>query len=145
MGIIHLLSSQNFPKNNISYPLIRTLTCASISILVEDLSNCFDYFWRFQDFLIYLAKYLWSLLNSPYSISDRFFERAHTFQAKIYISLKKVLKINEKKRALPSFYFLGREMWLGDSWKLICIDLSRLFNSFHVGKFKNVYHNFKVF
>ena len=45
-----------------------------MSTLVEELSNCSDYFWEIQftkynqDFLIYLAKYFWSLLNSPYLI-----------------------------------------------------------------------------
>ena len=28
MGVIHLVRTQNFPKTNISYPLIRTRTCA---------------------------------------------------------------------------------------------------------------------
>ena len=39
----------------------------------------------------------------------------------------------KKKRALTSFYYVSREIWLSNSKKLICIDLSKL------GKFKNVF------
>ena len=43
----------------------------------------------------------------------------HTFSAKIYFSLVRVLKSKKKKLALASVYCLGQETWLDDSCKLI--------------------------
>ena len=34
-------------------------------------------FWGFQDFLIYLAKYFWSLLNSPNLITQQYFTKSN--------------------------------------------------------------------
>ena len=62
----------------------------------------------------------------------------HTFYAKIYFPLIRVLKSKKKKLALALFYCLGQETWLDESWKLICINQSRLCNFSHVEKFKNV-------
>ena len=60
-----------------------------------------------------------------------------------FIFLPIVLKSKTKKLALTSFYCPGEEKWLDDSWKFIWINQSRFYNLFHVGKFKNVWHNFK--
>ena len=61
-----------------------------------------------------------------------------TFQVKIYFSLVRVLKSKKKKLALTLFCCLGQETWLYDLSKLIHINQSRLYNFFHVGKFKNI-------
>ena len=60
------------------------------------------------------------------------------FLVKIYFSFTRVLKSKKKMMALTSFYCLGQETLLDDSWKLIYINQSRFYNFFHVGKFKNV-------
>ena len=59
--------------------------------------------------------------------------------------LIKIIKSKKKKLAIISFYWLGQETWLDDSWKLIYINQSRFYNLFYVGKFKNAWHNFKIF
>ena len=55
---------------------------------------------------------------------------------KIYLSLIKDLKNKKKKLTLTSFYCLGQETWLDESWRLICTNQSRFYNFFHVEKFK---------
>ena len=60
----------------------------------------------------------------------------HTFSAKTSFSLIGILKSSQKKLAITLFYCLGQETWLGDWWKLICINQSSINNFFHVGKFK---------
>ena len=49
-----------------------------------------------------------------------------------------LFKKQEKKLALTLFYFLGKELWLGSSWKLICIDQSGFYNFLDAGEFRNV-------
>ena len=46
--------------------------------------------------------------------------------AKLYF-LRKIVKSKKKKLALTSFDFLTQEISLGNSWKLICMDLSKMF------------------
>ena len=46
---------------------------------------------------------------------------------------------------LTSFNCLGQETCLNDSWKLIFINQSRIYDFFNMEKFKNVKHNFKIF
>ena len=43
----------------------RYKTCSTYSAKFQTLSNCYDYFLRFQYFLIYLENFLWSILSSP--------------------------------------------------------------------------------
>ena len=61
----------------------------------------------------------------------------HSFSAKIYFSLIRVLKRQQKKVTLTSFYCLRQKAWLDDSWKPISINQSKFYNFFHVGKLKN--------
>ena len=56
---------------------------------------------------------------------------------KLYLFIKS-LKCKKKKPALTSFYFASREIWLGNSKKLICIDQSRIYIFSHPQEFKNV-------
>ena len=49
------------------------------------------------------------------------------------------------KLALTSFYYVSREIWLGNSKKVICIDQSRFYIFPHTQEFKNDWHNFKIF
>ena len=46
------------------------------------------------------------------------------------------IKSKKKKLALTSFYYVSREIWLGNSKKLICIDQSR---------FSHTHENSKIF
>ena len=68
-----------------------------------------------------------------------------TFSAKIYFSLIRALINKKKKLALILFYCLGQETRVIDSWKLTHVNQSRFYSFFHVGKFKNVLHNFEIF
>ena len=61
-----------------------------------------------------------------------------TFCKLNFTFLIKSLESKKKKLTLTSFYYLSGEMWLGNSWKVICIDQSKLHNFSHTGKFKNV-------
>ena len=98
----------------------------TMGTFAEELSNCCDYFWGFQDFLIYLAKYFWSLLNSPSLSSQQYFTRE--MQIKQFDFFIKSLKNTKKKLVLTSFYYVSWQIWLGNSKKLICIDQSRLYS-----------------
>ena len=122
-------------------------------------------FWGFQDFMIYLKKYFWSLLNYPNLTFQQHFCKSKvnktvwlvslkrreiiavitmtTFSAKIHFSFIRVLKSKKKKLALTALCFV-QEIWLDDSWKLFYINQSRFYNLFHAEKLKNVYHNFKI-
>ena len=105
-------------------------------------------FGGFQDFLIYLAKNFWSLINSPNLITQQCFARAMyikqfifflvslkyreiatvktvTFYKKLYFFFIKSLKSNKKKQAPTLFYYVIWEIWSGNSKKLIWIDQSR--------------------
>ena len=55
-----------------------------------------------------------------------------------FIFFIKSLKSNKKKLALTSFYYVSREIWLGNSKKLICIDQLRFYIFSHPREFKNV-------
>ena len=55
-----------------------------------------------------------------------------------FIFLIKSLKSKKKKLSLASFYYASREIWLGNSKKLICIDQSRFYIFAHPLEFKNV-------
>ena len=46
-----------------------------------------------------------------------------TLYKKLYFFIKS-LESKKKKLALTSFYYVSREIWLGNSKKLICIDQS---------------------
>ena len=50
----------------------------------------------------------------------------------------KSLKNKKKKLALTFFYYVSREIWLGNSKKLICIDQSRYYIFSQPREFKNV-------
>ena len=50
----------------------------------------------------------------------------------------KSLKSKKKKLALTLFYYVSREVWLGNSKRLICIDQSRFYIFSHPQEFKNV-------
>ena len=50
----------------------------------------------------------------------------------------KILESKQKKIALTSFCYLGQEIWLGYSWKLICIDQSKFLSLLHPGELKNI-------
>ena len=54
------------------------------------------------------------------------------------IIMAKSLKSSKKNLALTLFYYVSREMWLGNSKKLICIDQSRFEIFSHPREFKNV-------
>ena len=43
IGVIHLVRTQNFPKTNISYPLIRTRACAYHGVRNFSFSENFAY------------------------------------------------------------------------------------------------------
>ena len=126
--------------------------------LVEELSNCSDYFLRLSGFpdlfgKAFLIPFKFSLLDSSTtflqeqcklnsSISFFIIEILKPLfititYVKIYFSLISILKSKKKKLALTSFYCLGQETWLDNSRKLICINQSRFYNFFHVRKFKN--------
>ena len=100
----------------------------------------------FQGFLIYVAKYFWSLLNSSYLIFFlliwiSFFCKSNVNKINVYnrhSSFTRVLESKKKRLALTSSYCVVKETWLDASKKLICINQSRFYNFFHVGKFKNV-------
>ena len=59
------------------------------------------------------------------------------FLAKIYFSHKSSKK-QKKKLALTFLYFLGKETWLDDSWKLIYINQSRYYNTWESSKMFNI-------
>ena len=96
-------------------------------------------FWGFQEFLIYLTKYFWSLLSSPNLITQQSFAIVMLIkQFNFLASLKyreiitvKSLKNKKKKLTLTLFYYVIREIWLGNSKKLICIDQLRFYISLH--------------
>ena len=50
----------------------------------------------------------------------------------------KSLKSKEKKLALAPFYYVSREIWLGNSKRLICIDQSRFYIFSYPQEFKNI-------
>ena len=57
------LETQNHKQNDLYNALSKS--SPTMYTLVEELYDSYDYFWGFQDFLIYLAKRFRSLLNSP--------------------------------------------------------------------------------
>ena len=68
------LETQNRKQNKFQNALSKD--SLTTSTLVEGLSSCFDYFLGFQDFLIYLAKYFWSLLILLMWYFNYFFAKA---------------------------------------------------------------------
>ena len=50
----------------------------------------------------------------------------------------KSLKSKKKKLVLTMVYCVSREIWLGNSKKLICLDQSRLYIFLHQQEFKDV-------
>ena len=61
-----------------------------------------------------------------------------TLYIRNFIFFIKNLKNKKKKLALTLFYYVSREIWLGNSKKHICIDQLK-FNIFsHLQEFKNV-------
>ena len=60
-----------------------------------------------------------------------------TLDKKRYFFIKS-LKSKEKKLALASLYYVSREIWFGNSKKLICIDQSRFYIFSHPREFKNI-------
>ena len=57
----------------------------------------------------------------------------------------KSIKSKKKKLALTLFYYVRREIWLGNSKKLICIDQSRFYIFSHPRECKNVNITSKYF
>ena len=53
------IETQNRKQNNLQNALSKS------SPTHQQFSNCCDFFWGFQDFLIYVVKFFWSLLNFP--------------------------------------------------------------------------------
>ena len=68
-----IFATQGFFDDHLKHKTLNKTTCttpsADPSQLCEHSLKCFPtamiIFWGFQDFLIYLTKYFWSLLNSP--------------------------------------------------------------------------------
>ena len=59
-----------------------------------------------------------------------------TLCKKLFFSLK-VLKA-KKKLAITSFYYANKDIWLGNSKKLVCIDQSKLYVFSPLQEFKHV-------
>ena len=62
------LVTQNHKQNNLQNALSKSspTMCTAAAMII---------FWGFYDFLIYLAKYFWSLLDSPYLDLQLFFSK----------------------------------------------------------------------
>ena len=67
-----------------------------------------------------------------------------TLYKKLHFFIKS-LKSKKKKLALTSSYYVSREIWLGNSKNLICIDQSRFYIFLHSRDFKNIVSNFFSF
>ena len=70
--------------------------------------------------------------------------KSEILHKKLYFFIES-LKSKKKKLALTLFYYVSREIWLGNSKKLICIDHSRFQIFSHPQEFKTVSNNFKIF
>ena len=113
--------------------------------LIEKLSKCCNYFSKLSGFPdLSLAKYFRSLLNSPNLIIQQCF--AIAMQIFFFflvlrdgeIIMVKNLESKKKKLALTLFYYVSREICLGNSKKLICINQSGFYILSHSREFKNV-------
>ena len=61
-----------------------------------------------------------------------------TLYKEFYFFFIKSPKVKKKKLTLSLFYYVSREIWFGNSKKLICIDQSRFYSFSHPREFKNV-------
>ena len=134
--------------------------------LVENLSNCCDYFLRLSGVpdlsgKVFLITFKFSSLdyimfcNSNLNKTVYFFlvllkrrEFVTVKTATLYnnfIFFIKSLKSKKKNLALSLSYYVIREIWLGNSKNLICIHQSKFYIFSHPQEFKNVQHNFKIF
>ena len=106
-------------------------------------------FWGFQDFLIHLAKHVWSLLKLEYSTIFLKTNVNKTVRFLYVVSLKcieiitvklyfvvKSLKSKKKKLALTSIYYVNWEIWVGNSKNFICTSGFYIFS--YPQQFKNV-------
>ena len=66
MQSIKTFTTQCFFTDHLNHKTVnkKTVKKTTIGTLVEKLSNCCNYFLGFKDFLLYLAKQFWWLLNS---------------------------------------------------------------------------------
>ena len=76
-----------------------------MSTLVEQLSNCYDYFLKLS--------------------GNKVKEIIITVKTVTLCKISFIFFL-KKRLALTSFYYLSQEIWLGDPWKLICRDQLRL-------------------
>ena len=111
--------------------------------LVEKLSNRCDYFSRLSGFPDLSGKeFLITFKFSELDYSTVFCNSSvHNFflgsRDREIITVKS-LKSKKKKLTLTLFYYVSREIWLGNSKKLICIDQSRFYIFSHPRELKNV-------
>ena len=104
---------------------------------VTELSNCYEYFWGIQGFLIYLVKNVWKIVNSPsFIFLLNYLFNLISFQMKFSTKLA-LLQYEDTvtvKRyydpALTLLYSLSHEYDLGNSQKLICIENSQILQFF---------------
>ena len=67
-----------------------------------------------------------------------------TLYKKLYFFIKN-LKSKKRKLALTSFYYVGWEIWLSNSKKLICIDQSRFYHTGENSKIFNITSKYFTF
>ena len=82
------LESQNCKKNKLKNALSKS--SPAMDTLVGKLSKRCNCFWGFQEFLIYLAKYFWSLLSSADLITQQCFAIAIRIKQFNFFSFVKV-------------------------------------------------------
>ena len=77
-------ATQLFLIDHMNHKIVNKTTCRTPSAnprqlwvhLLKSFRTVAIIFWGFEDFLIYLAKYVWSLLNSPNLGIQKYFARA---------------------------------------------------------------------
>ena len=138
------VESHNCKQNNLWNTLRKS--SPSIDTLVEKLLNCSDYFSRLSAFpdlheKVFLIIFKFFELdcstifcNSNLNKTVQFFLVSRDRE----IITVKSLKSKKKKLALTLFYYVSREIWLGNSKNLICIDQSRFYIFSHPREFKHV-------
>ena len=111
------LETKKFKSNNFHNTLSKSSPV--MYIIVREIPNCYD---------LFFSKSSWSYSDSSKPIS-MFLFRMQCKKCKSILYKKlfviKLLK-NKKKRLLLFFYLL--KIWLGGSWKLICIEQPSIYN-----------------
>ena len=111
--------------------------------LVEELSNCCDYFSSLSGFSnlsgkLFLITFKFSELD--YSVmfcKSNVNKTVWLFKFREIIAAKS-LKSKKKKLLLTLCYFVSQEIWLGNSKGFVCVDQSRFYIFSHPQKFKKI-------